>query len=215
MNPTQAPRDAGLTLVELLVVLALMGMMGVLAASGLRAASVSWQRTLLRNSESEELFAIEKQMRQLVSRASSEKLGSWSHGMVRFEGTRDHVNFLAPLAPRFGAQDIVAYTIGFTGDSRLSIVWQLDRGSLSGQKSLASAPLEETLEGAEDGAFAYFGATDSDQPRWRDSWQAQQRLPQLVRMRFNWRGQSEELIIAPLTTAGPCSILRSDLPCSN
>lgn len=215
MNSVQAAPDAGLTLVELLVVLALMGMIGVLAAFGLRAASVSWQRTLTRNGDREELLAIEKQMRQLVSKASSEKLGSWSNGTVRFEGMRDHVNFLAPLAPRFGAQDIVVYTIGFTSENKLNIVWQLDRGSLSGQKSPSAAPVVEVLEGVEEGQFAYFGSIDSDQPQWRDSWQAQQRLPQLVRMRFSLRGQSEELIIAPLMTAGPCSIPSSDLPCSN
>lgn len=215
MNLIRPDRDAGLTLVELLVVLALMGMLGALVASGLGTASGSWQRTLLRNSESEEFLARDRQMRQLLSRASSERLGSWSHGIARFEGTRDHVNFLAPLAPRFGAQDIVAYTIAFTVDGKLRIIWQLDRESLSGQRSVAPAPVEEVLEGATDGAFAYFGATDGEQAQWRDSWQAQQRLPQLVRMRFVWRGQTEELIVAPMLTTGPCSISNSDLPCSN
>lgn len=215
MTQPRSSRDAGLTLVELLVVLALTGMLGALVASGLHTASGTLQRTLLRNSENEELLAISRQMRQLLSRVSSEKLGSWSHGATRFEGSRDHIKFLAPLAPRFGAQDIVAYAVEFTGEGKLRMAWQLDRKSPSARKSVAPIPVEEVLDGATDGAFAYFGVTDGQQAQWTESWQAQERLPQLVRISFVWRGQTEELIVAPMLTAGPCSIPDSDLPCSN
>lgn len=215
MTPARSSQDAGLTLVELLVVLALTGMLGALVASGLHTASGTLQRTLLRNSDNEELLAINRQMRQLLSRVSSEKLGSWSHGTIRFEGSRDHIKFLAPLAPRFGAQDIVAYAIDFTGEGKLRTAWQLDRESPSARKTTTPASVQEILEGATDGAFAYFGAADGQPAQWTDSWLAQERLPQLVRIRFVWRGQTEELVVAPMLTTGPCSIPDSDLPCSN
>ncbi|MDH2352284.1 prepilin-type N-terminal cleavage/methylation domain-containing protein [Bradyrhizobium sp. SSUT112] len=215
MTATRPSRDAGLTLVELLVVLALTGMLGALVASGLHTASGSLQRMLLRNGENEELLTISRQMRQLLSRISSEKLGSWSNGVTRFEGSRDQIRFFAPLAPRFGAQDVVSYAVEFTEDGKLRIVWQLDRESPSARKTVPPARVEEILEGATDGAFAYFGPTDGQQAQWTDSWRAQERLPQLVRLRFDWRGQTEELIVAPMLTAGPCSIPDSDLPCSN
>lgn len=215
MRPARPSQDAGLTLLELLIVLALTGMLGALVASGLHTASGTLQRTLLRNGENEGLLAVSRQMRQLLSKISSERLGSWSHGTVRFEGSRDHIKFFAPLAPRFGAQDIVTYAIDFTGDGKLRIVWQLDRESPSARKSAAPAPVQEILEGATDGAFAYFGATDGQPAQWTDSWLAQERLPELIRIRFDWRRQTEELIVAPMLTAGPCSIPDSDLPCSN
>jgi hypothetical protein len=34
-------------------------------------------------------------------------------------------------------------------------------------------------------------------------------------VRFVWQGRSEELIAAPLVTAGPCSVADSDQPCQN
>ncbi|MCK1545713.1 prepilin-type N-terminal cleavage/methylation domain-containing protein [Bradyrhizobium sp. 179] len=215
MSSTRRSQDAGLTLLELLVVLALTGMLGALVASGLHTASGTLQRTLLRNGDNEELMAISRQMRQLLSSVSAEKLGSWSHGTTRFEGNRDRITFLAPLAPRFGAQDIVAYTVEFAEDGKLKMAWHLDRESPSARKTAVSIPVEEILDGVTDGAFAYFGAADDQQARWADDWRTQERLPQLVRIRFAWRGQTEELIVAPMLTTGPCSILDSDQPCSN
>jgi prepilin-type N-terminal cleavage/methylation domain-containing protein len=208
-------RDAGLTLIELLVVLALLGLLGGLAAAGLRAASGSWQRVVLYNSDNEELLATERLIREHFSQILPEKRGNWSKGAVRFGGTADRIQFLVPLAQRFGAADIVLYTLSFPGDGTLRVAWQLDRDTPSGRKSFAPAPSEEVFEGISQGEFSYFGLTDDGQALWRDSWQDQQRLPQMMRMRFVWRGQPEELIVAPLLTTGPCSVADSDLPCSN
>jgi prepilin-type N-terminal cleavage/methylation domain-containing protein len=207
--------DAGLTLVELLVVLALLGLLGGLAAAGLHAASGSWRRMVLYNSENEELLATDRVIRELLSQIVPEKQDSWSRGAVRFEGAADRIQFLAPLAQRFGAADIALYTVTLPGDGTLRIKWRLDRETPSGRKSVAPAPSEEVLEGIEYGTFSYFGPTDDGQTLWRDRWQGQQRLPQLMRMRFVWRGRSEELIVAPLLTAATCSVADSDVPCSN
>jgi len=208
-------REAGLTLVELLVVLALLGLLGGLAAAGLRAASGSWQQVVRHDADSEGLLAVDKMIRQLFSQIVPQRVDRLSQGAVRFRGASDRAEFLAPLAQRFGAEDIVLYTMSFPEDGTLRIAWQLDRESPSGRKSFAGAPKEEVFEGISEGAFSYFGRAGDDEARWRDSWQGQQTLPQLMRVRFVWRGRSEELIAAPLLTAGPCSIADSDLPCPN
>jgi general secretion pathway protein J len=215
MTQKYQPREAGLTLVELLVVLALLGLLGGLAAAGLRAASGSWQQVVRYDADSEELLAVNRMIRQIFSQIVPQRVDRLSQGAVRFRGASDRAEFLAPLDQRFGAEDIVLYTMSFPGDGTLRMAWQLDRESPSGRKSFAGAPTGEVVEGISEGAFSYFGQAEDDEARWRDSWQGQQTLPQLVRMRFIWRGRSEELIAAPLLTTGPCSIADSDLPCPN
>jgi general secretion pathway protein J len=212
----EAERDAGLTLVELLVVLALLGLLGGLAVAGLSSASGSWQRILRRDSDNEELLALDRMLRQLLSEIVPQQIGGYVNGTVRFSGVSDRIEFLAPLAQRFGAEDIVVYTLSAPGDGTLRMSWQLDRDSRSGRKSFAPPVAEEIFAELSEATFSYFGASaDNGEARWQDSWQNRTGLPLLLRVRFVWSGRSEDLVVAPLRTAGPCSIPDSDQPCSN
>ena len=207
-------RDGGFTLIELLVVLALLGLLGGLVAAGLSSAAGSWQRVVRYNADNEEVLAINRTTRQLLSQIVPQRIGGLSHGTVRFSGDVDRMEFLAPLAQRFGAEDIVAYTLTLPSDGTFRVSWQLDRDSPSGRKSYAPSGTEEMIEGITDGTFSYFGRDpDGGEPRWWSKWQNQPGLPLLLRVRFTWRGRSEEAIAAPLLTSGPCSMPDSDLPC--
>ena len=102
MIKSDRPKDAGFTLVELLVVLAILGLLGGLLAAGLRSASEGWQRIVRHNDESEELSAINSMLRQLVSQIYPQRAGESSRSFMRFNGYGDRIEFLAPLAQRFG-----------------------------------------------------------------------------------------------------------------
>jgi general secretion pathway protein J len=209
-------REAGLTLVELLVVLALLGLLGGLAAAGLSSASTSWQRIVRRDADNERLLALDRMLRQLLSEIVPQQIGGYLNGTVRFSGASDRIEFLAPLARRFGAEDIVVYTVDFPGDGTLRMSWRLDRESPSGRKSFAPPAAEEVFSGLSEATFAYFGqSAENGEARWQDNWKERVSLPSLLRVRFLWNGQPENVIVAPLRTAGPCSIPDSDLPCSN
>jgi prepilin-type N-terminal cleavage/methylation domain-containing protein len=216
MTDRQSLDESGLTLVELLVVLALLGLLGGLVSAGLGAASGSWRRVVQYNSENEERLAVATCVEQLLSQIIPHKIDSWTTGTVRFQGSFDRVQFLAPLPRRFGAEDIVLTTIRLPGDGTLRIAWQLDRQTRSGEKSFAPQPAEDLLAGFSDASFAYFGAIDKGASRWSDSWQEQASLPEMIRLRFRWHGGDiEELIVAPRLTSGPCSVANSDDTCAN
>lgn len=208
------PKDAGFTLVELLVVLAILGLLGGLLAAGLRSASEGWQRIVRHNDESEELLAINGMLRQLLSQIYPQRAGDSSRSAMRFIGYRDRMEFLAPLAQRFGTADIVRYTMHFPGDGTLRVAWQLDRRFELGQENFAPPPAEEKLQGLSERTFSYFGAAhDGGENRWWDTWQERRTLPQLLRIRFVWRGEPEELIIAPRLTGNVCLVNGADAPC--
>jgi len=209
------PRDAGLTLIELLVVLAVLGLLGGLTAAGLRTASEGWQRIVRHNSDSEELLAIKAMLRELFSQIYPQRIGESGRSIVRFVGTSDRIEFLAPLAQRFGAKDIVLYAMSFPGDGSLRVSWQLDRQSEPGRKRATPPATEELLEGFSDGHFSYYGQADKDDvPQWWSAWQNRPGLPKLLRVHFVRHGQKEELIAAPLVTAGTCAVNGLDVPCS-
>ncbi|MBI5321173.1 MAG: hypothetical protein HZB49_17120 [Bradyrhizobium sp.] len=203
-----------MTLVELLVVLALLSLLGGLVAAGLNSAAGSWQRVFHHNSNNEAVLATGRMLSQLLSEIVPQRIGGVSRGTVRFAGTSDRMEFLAPLAQRFGAADIVAYTLTLPGDGTFRVSWQLDRESPSGRKSYAPHGTEEVIEGISEGTFSYFGrGSDGGENRWRSDWQNRTGLPLLLRVRLTWGGRSEEIIAAPLLTSGPCSMPDSDLAC--
>ena len=155
-------------------------------------------------------------LRQLLSQIYPQRVGDSSRSAMRFNGYRDRMEFLAPLAQRFGTADIVWYTMRFPGDETLRVAWQLDRRLELGQENFAPALAEEKLQGLSEATLSYFGpANDGGENRWWDAWQERRALPLLLRIRFIWRGALEELIVAPRLTGGSCLVNGADAPCAD
>jgi hypothetical protein len=72
------------------------------------------------------------------------------------------------------------------------------------------------LQGLSEATLSYFGpANDGEENRWWDTWQERRRLPLLLRVRFIWREEPEELLIAPRLTGGACLVNGADAPCAD
>ena len=225
-----AGQDAGLTLVELLVVLAVLGLLSVLATAGLHAAAQGWQSIVRHNVEREELQATSQQLCRLLTQiypakvrnnnspaataatmtsataatdmttAAAAMTSAKAGATVRFYGDARRMVFLAPLAPRFGASDMVLYTLRFADDGTLRISWRLDRPQAGSVESPARA--EDVIAGIANGTFDYYGQREEGgETGWWTTWTEQQRLPRLIRVRFTAHGAVEEQVIAPIITA--------------
>jgi type II secretory pathway pseudopilin PulG len=205
-----------MTLVELLVVLAVLALLGGLMAAGLHTAASSWQHITRRNADREELEALHSLLRGVLSEIYPAKFDSSSRVLVQFDGQRDHLDFLAPLPQRFGAQDIVLYTLRFAPDGGMHLAWRLDRQSAVGVDDPVPIATDEGVADCQDGSFSYYGRIDeTGASRWSTSWQGQNKLPRLVRARFIWHGESQELVVAPLVTGAFCSVSSPDAACLN
>jgi type II secretory pathway pseudopilin PulG len=206
MTRRRSDRDAGMTLVELLVVL----------TAGLHTASSGWQRIASRNADREEREALHSLLRGVLSEIYPAKFSSASQIFVEFDGQGDHIDFLAPLRQRFGAQDIVPYTLRFALDGSLHLSWRLDRPGIAATDDLVPPAADESIGGCQDGSFSYYGQIDeAGALRWWNSWQGQNKLPRLVGIRFTCRGHAEELVVAPLVTGAFCSVSSPDATCLN
>lgn len=208
--PAPAHGDAGFTLVELLVVLALLGLLSAPLFGGLHTMSKGWRQVSERDTADLQIGGARALLRRLLSQCAPELTGGAQHPSVRFSGRSNQVAFLAPLLQRFGAEDIVSYVLGFGGDGKVSLAWHLDHPGDAGAAGAAAEVLAEVSEGA----FAFYGAdTDGGEPRWWPGWMERRTLPQLIRVRFRWRGRAQEVLIAPELTATRCAPGTAETAC--
>jgi general secretion pathway protein J len=206
-------REAGLTLVELLVALAVLALVSGLLVTGLHSAATGWPRIVRSNADNEEREATRRMLTRLFAEIYPARLDKAGGGFVEFAGGRDRMDFLAPLARRFGTDDIVRYTLRFHGDG-LRVAWRLDRRAEAGEENVIAAAAEEIIPDWREGAFAYYGPVEAGgEPQWSTRWKERKALPLLVRLHFVWRGRAEELVAAPLITAGACSATAANAVC--
>jgi len=200
----------GFALVELLVVLAVVGLLTSLTTLALSSASKGWAEVARADADSEELQSISHLLRRLISQARPDMIGDVSGSVVRFTGEPRRLEFLAPLSERFGAEDIVLYSLRLTDDGKLHVAWRLDR-----PPGDAESGVDEAVDGISDATFSYAGG-EKDRPLlWLDTWTNPKSLPQLVRVRFIWRSHAVSIVVAPKITATLCLMVSSDASCNH
>lgn len=209
--PVPAHGDAGFTLVELLTVLALLGLLSVCLFGGLHTMSKGWHQISGRDTAELEVDAARALLRRLLSQCAPELAGDARHQAVRFSGRSTQLAFLAPLLQRFGAEDIVSYVLNYSGDGQLQLAWHFDRADTAD----AAGARAEILAEVSEGAFSFYGADrEGSELFWRPEWVDQQALPKLIRVRFRWHGRKEDILVAPELTATQCVPGTGALACS-
>ncbi|MGE5517927.1 MAG: prepilin-type N-terminal cleavage/methylation domain-containing protein [Bacteroidota bacterium] len=212
MRPQVDPRhrQAGFTLVEALVSLALVGMAGVLVVAGLGGTHQVWTRsgTLSRNVETVE--AAQALLRQrLESAVPATRYDGGPHADL--DGQPTTLSFVAPPGDAFGPGGPRKYVLRLTasGDLMLSSVGD------GLPTPLAVRREEILLAGAQSLDLAYFGAAQPDSGRtWQRVWQKHSVPPQLIRIRVHFPpGDSRwwpELVVRPRADLDTDCLLDSD-----
>lgn len=200
--------QSGFTLLELLVGLAVLGLLYVLLFDGLQGSVLGWRRIDAQIGAVQKRDAVADFLRQTIRRTAPEMTGPPAGRRMDFDGRADRMEFLAPLPERFGVADIVRWQLFLDGGD-LVVTWQLDRQS--GQSFPAETPAR-TLLLKEAGAIAirYFGRDRADAAnQWREDWWDRTSLPLLIRIRLADR---DDLTIAlQLTEAADCPFDAADL----
>jgi len=171
-----ARRQAGFTLVELLVAMTLLAFLSVSLFGGLRFGARSWEVVVDSSAERDNIASTQTFLRDRLGQlriSGSGGLGDFNED-ENFSGEPNRVEFIAPWLSALSLGGLYRFTLWHedNGNGRLMLRWRPaeadpdaleELGDLAGQRVL--------LDGVAEFGLSYFGAEDEDaEPEWLDQW---------------------------------------------
>lgn len=185
-------RERGMTLVELLVALTLLGMLSVMMVGGLSFGVQSWERT---EAHSDRLNAVVRLHAFLRDRLSETARPGSVHG------DSERLAFSALWPTAIGGTGFFDFTLARAADGPLVLAWSPAAGEgdpppdedLAGERAILPQPTRF--------AVSYFGRTvDEAEPRWHERWEPGADPPSLVRIDLAVAGTGD---LPPLSVGLP------------
>jgi general secretion pathway protein J len=182
-------RPVGFTLLEMLVVVAVLGLLMVGLTEGSRVGVALWGAQQRRVGETAELDAGARILRLLLSAVPSPSpvAGGVAVAQNAFNGEADRLSFVGDLPTGLGTTQRADITIALRhGDLVLS--WTPHRHEISFVP--APAPIDtDLISGVAELAIDYWGAAPGETAVWRSRWSGAV-PPELVRIRLSF-GKSD------------------------
>ncbi len=166
-------RDAGYTLIELVVVLLLLSFVSLLVAGGVQFGTRVWERSAKAVDGSDSTTLAQRTLRTLLSSATP----AINDGFASFDGDTQHAAFEVPAPAAFGSGGIVQATLSLdrTADGSsiaITLASPLDKSMT--RKAVLASP-RAILQ------LAYLDASGRV-PAWLAVWRNRSRLPDAVRI---------------------------------
>ena len=190
--------QAGYSLVELLVVLALVGLIAMAISGGIRFGVRVWERTETLVEGDELARGGQTMLRALFSHLYPRQRTSDDRADEdAFSGERSRVAFVAVMPPSFNVNGLARVVLTAEGDANamaLVVVYQGERGPSNTQKL-------KLFAGAKEIAFAFAEPSDGAVV-WKDTWLEKTTMPALIRVRVTFSADARatwpDLIVRPL-----------------
>jgi prepilin-type N-terminal cleavage/methylation domain-containing protein len=174
--------ERGYSLVELLVVLALMGLIAIAMSGGIRFGARVWERTGVQVETLEQMQGAQALLRNLLSTVAPRLFDPGMPNEDTFEGANNRMTFTAPLPASFGGGGTARFTLTALrqgNTTQLQITWRPRRGAPFESKQLL-------LQGAGAVTFSYAAAHPAGTVAWTDTWAADAGTPALIRIRADF-----------------------------
>lgn len=217
--------DAGFTLLELMVALALLGLLATMSLGGVRLGARTWETVTVRSEETGRALMVRAFLSRELSQAMPLLL-STSDGSERlaYEGEPDSLTFVSPLAAHFGlggAQRLRLAVLEGEGGPEDGKRLVLLRRPFHVDESFDAddAQRDEVhvlLDGIAEAAFSYRAV--GDESGWSDTWRDEEDLPGLVRLDVAFRdatagGWPTLVAVRRITADAGCLIPVGVAPC--
>lgn len=202
--------DQGFTLIEVLVALALLGLLSTLLFDGLRLGARVWERVGSHDAADDELHHAQSLIRHQLERAYPLPVADGrEHPPIAFTGTEDDLTFIAPALRAVAEGGNARVTLAAVRDGKFLTLVMSAAGELT-LPDRAPPRREVLLDRLSRVSFEYFGAdAPMEAPGWHEQWSNRNSLPMLIRVAIqfppndprNW----PDLIVAPrLTSDAAC-----------
>jgi general secretion pathway protein J len=188
--------EAGFTLLELLVAMAVLSLLSLVMMGGLKFGARVWERAQGTSDESDAVTTAEAFIRhQLVAAYPQWHDTGPDKPHILFAGDQHGVTFLAPRPEQFGTGTDLQFALLRSSAGDLDVTWQpQEAGALP-----THTVLLRNISAVE---FSYYGPPPGGNvPKWFDSWSNRARLPDLIRIRVAFQPKDRrvwpELVVHP------------------
>jgi general secretion pathway protein J len=181
--------NAGFTLIELVVAMALLAIMMTLLYSGLTFALRSWDAGASNGERVVDRLIGENFLRRELAQMFPMR---WKNPMVlsfAFDGQTDSLRFTSSRPPGMTQGGLSLVGLAVEPDEKTRSRNLVMRRAMPDDDAKDFGPLDSgertvLLTGVDRVEFAYFGAdNDFAEPTWRDKWALPSRMPQVIRIR--------------------------------
>lgn len=173
-------RRCGFTLLEIIVVLAVLGFLMVGITQGVRVGIALWHAQSRRIEQTAELDAATRVLREILTSLPLPSTDSANEGVN--SGSTERFSFIGDLPTGLGTARRCDITLELAG-GRLILVWKPHRHEIP-LEPVAPPTQTELVGGVARLQLAYWGPAAADQPaKWLSQWDGPA-APQLIRVRL-------------------------------
>jgi general secretion pathway protein J len=182
------PPALGFTLLELLIALALLGLISALLYGSLSLSAHSWDRGEQKVEQATDMRLTEEMLRQTLAAQHPLRFHKVVDQPLYFAGGTDSLSFAAAMPGRAGGgMFYFRVAIAPAGErSRLTLARVIPDYGANALPDFSNAESSVLAEDIAEVRFGYFGrdpdSTDASDPTWRDRWDDSQILPLLIRI---------------------------------
>jgi general secretion pathway protein J len=180
--------EAGFTFVELLVALSLLGLVTTMLFASLRFGVLAWSRNAVLTDRLDHITVVQMLLRRLIADAYPLfTLEGQNHGHVAFEGAETSLKFIAPSPIAIGGAGRSRFTLSLEQSGLQSNLVLNSIPELADQPNLPTETRKILVEKVHQLKFSYISKARSDSlPIWRERWENERSLPELVRIRVDF-----------------------------
>lgn len=196
-------REAGFTLMEVLVAFTLFGLLSMLLLSALRLGTAAWHRSDAHAARLQDVLHAQTLLRRLIGNAYPLFVTlPAARGFVDFEGNADTLIFLSEGPMSLGSGGRFRFSLSAAQHDRRTDLVLDAHPELAIEGSSSASPRRTVMADLAAVEFAYFGTKRrGEAAQWHSEWGKELELPQLVRIKVTFAdgdaGVWPDLIVRP------------------